>query len=138
MFRFRDVSLGHVDAERREARPDLLDAIESAPGAAADVEKPEAALIAPGENLMQGRQGLSAGDVRGSMQQHLDLDVVAPRRIPRHPTARLEVKVLKIVAGPLAERLLGADLPMLAAFAPAMNRGQIREEEARPVQQRHQ
>src|ERR1700676_1390107 len=136
--RLCDASLGHVDAQRGEARPGLLETIESESGTAADVEQPEAALIAPGENLMQRRQCLSPGSIRGSMQQHLDLGVIAQRRITRHPAARLEVEVLQIVSRPLAEGLLAQDLPMLAAFTAAMNFGQIREEEARPVDERRQ
>src|SRR6202040_1279335 len=97
-FRLCDVGLGHVEAQRWEARPSLLEAIESASGTAADVEQPEAALIAPGENLMQRRQCLSPGGIRGAMQQPLDLGVIAQRRITRHPAARLEVEVLQIVS----------------------------------------
>src|ERR1700720_801061 len=115
-FRLCEVSLGHVDAQRWEARPSLLEAIETASGTAADVEEPEAALIAPGENLLERRQCLSPRGIRGSMQEHLDLRIVALRRILRHPAARLEVEVLKIVTRPLAKCLLTADLPMLAAF----------------------
>src|ERR1700681_2813160 len=113
-FRLGDVSLGHVDAQRSEARPSLLEKIKRASGTAADVEKLEPALIAPGENLMQRRQSLAAGGIRGSMQEHLDLRVVAPRRIPRHPAARLEVEILQIVARPLAAGFLAQNLLVLA------------------------
>jgi hypothetical protein len=43
LFRLGDVSLGHIDAERRKSRPDLLAGVENAAGAAADVEDAQAA-----------------------------------------------------------------------------------------------
>ena len=48
-----DISLGHVDAEGREPRPSLFEKVEGTSGTAANVEKSEAALIAPREYLVE-------------------------------------------------------------------------------------
>jgi hypothetical protein len=87
---------------------------------------------------MQRGQDLPTGCVRGSMKEHLDLRVIAPRRVRSHPTARLEVEVLKIVVWSLANGFLVQDLPMLATLTTAVYFGEIREEEARAVKQRRQ
>ena len=77
-LRLRDVRLRHVDPERRKARPGLLEEIEKAAGAAADVEKSETALIAPGKSLVQWRQRLPSRGIGGAVEQHLHLGIVAP------------------------------------------------------------
>jgi hypothetical protein len=51
--RLGNIGIRHVDAERRQARPCLLDEIEEAAGPAADVEEPQAALIAPCERFAE-------------------------------------------------------------------------------------
>jgi hypothetical protein len=50
-----DVGLRKVEAQRGKPRPDLLHEIEKAPSTAADVEKPQFALIASGKNFVQLR-----------------------------------------------------------------------------------
>jgi len=72
-----DVSLRHVDPERREARPGLLEEIEKASGAAADVEKPETALIATRKHLVQWKQRLAARCICRAVEQDFHLDIVA-------------------------------------------------------------
>src|SRR5260221_6073412 len=69
-----------------------------------------------------------------SVKKHFDLDVVAPRRIMRHPAARLEMEILQIVAGPFAACFLAQHLKVLAVFTTAVDAGQILEEHARSVE----
>src|SRR5712692_8249269 len=126
--RLGDVSLRHIDSESREARPSLLETVEKTSGAAADVEQLEEALIAPGEKLVQRRQRLSSGRIGRPIEQHLDLGIVSLRRILRHPAARLEVKIPKIVVRPLATRVLGQHLPVVAVLAAAVDFRQVLEE----------
>jgi len=54
-FRLCEVSFGHVDTKAWESRPSLFDEVERASGTAANIEKSDAALIAPGEDLMERR-----------------------------------------------------------------------------------
>ena len=62
-----DISLGHVDTERREPRPSLFEKVEGTSGTAANVEESEAALIAPSEYLVERSQRLSPSRVFESL-----------------------------------------------------------------------
>jgi hypothetical protein len=68
-----DVRLRQIEAQRGKPRPDLLDEIEKAPCAAANVEKSQFALIASGNNFVQLRKGLPSRGIGRSVEQHLDL-----------------------------------------------------------------
>jgi hypothetical protein len=72
---FGDISLGHVEPDGGEPEPRLFDEIEATSGTAADVEKPEAALIAPGKYLVARPQRLPPGRVGRSAKKHLDLRI---------------------------------------------------------------
>ena len=48
-----DISLGHVDTEGGQPGPSLFEKVEGTSGTAANVEKSEAALIAPREYLVE-------------------------------------------------------------------------------------
>ncbi len=132
---FRDVSLRHVDADHRQPRPRLLEKVEKTTGAAADVDKPEATLIASGKNLVKRRQRLSSRRVGRALEQNLHLRVVTLRGLLGHPAAGLEVKILQVVTGPLAAGLIGQHLPILAGLTPAMDFREVLEEKPRAVEQ---
>ncbi len=132
------VGLRHVDPQRRQARPGLLDEVEKAPGAAAEIDEPQAALIAAGEHLVQRRQRLPPDRIGGALEQHLDLGVVALGRLVRHPAARLEVEILQIVVGPLAAGLRAQHFPPLALLAAAVDLRQVLEEQPRAREQARQ
>jgi hypothetical protein len=91
-------------------------------------QRDQLALIALGEDLMQGRQHLPPHGIGGPAEQHLNLGIVALGRVLRHPAAGLKVEVLEIVAGSFATGLLGEDLAVPAALAPAVDAWQILEE----------
>ena len=100
-----------------------MNEFEKASGAAADVDDLQAALIAPGENLVERHQRLPACRIGRSVEQHLDLRVITLRRGVGQPAARLEVEILQVVVGPLAARVRGQHLADLAALAPVMDLG---------------
>ena len=54
-----DMGLGQIEADDGKPRPSLLDEIEKAPRAAADVEKHQPALVAPGKDLAEWWQRLT-------------------------------------------------------------------------------
>jgi hypothetical protein len=74
--RVPDVGVRQVEAERRQARPCLLDEIQEAPGSAADINQPQFALVASRERLRERAQRLPTHDIGRSLEQHLDLRVV--------------------------------------------------------------
>src|ERR1700730_11573439 len=135
LFRLGDVGFGHVEPESRKARPRLLDEIEEASSAAANIEKPEAALVATGEDLMQRRQGLAPDRIGGAFEQHLDLGVVALGGVPRHPAAGLEMKILQIVVRPPAAQVRAAPLAIPALLAPALDGRKVGKKQSRMVEQ---
>ena len=49
-----DIGLRQVEAVDRQSRPGLLDEIKEAPGAAADIDEPQFALVASGESFRSG------------------------------------------------------------------------------------
>src|SRR5215470_19795251 len=59
----RDVGLRHVDAEHGEPGPCLFEKIEGTSSTAANVQKPEAALITSGEYLVEWAQRLSPSSI---------------------------------------------------------------------------
>ena len=130
-----DIRLRHIEPEGRKPRPSLFDKIEKAPCPAADVEQSQLALISSGKNFMELRQGLPARGVGCPVEEHLDLRVISPRRIVRHPAARLEMEILQIVAGPLPARPLAQDFVVRAALAAPMDLGKILEKKPRAVKQ---
>src|SRR5262245_40325712 len=77
----RHIAVRHVETDDREAWPGLLDEVDEAPGATADVKKLELPLIAPDEDLVQRNERLAADCVGRAIEQHLDLSVVTLRRI---------------------------------------------------------
>ena len=82
-----DVSIGHIEPGDFKARPSLLDEIEKAPGATADIEESQLALIASGKYLMELRQRLAPHRIGCSVEQDLDLRVVALSGVIRQPAA---------------------------------------------------
>jgi hypothetical protein len=75
----RDIGLGHVDAERGEPGPSLFEKIEGTSGTAANVQKPEAALITSGEYLVERPQRLSPSSIGRSIKKHFHLRIIALR-----------------------------------------------------------
>src|SRR5215470_6803129 len=130
-----DVRFGHVDADGGEPGPSLFEEVEEASSTASDIKKREAPLITSGEHLMKWPQRLSPNSISRSVQKHFDLSIVTLRGFVRHPAARLEMKILKIVAGPLAPCLLACSLQVMAILATAVDVGQILEEQTRSVEQ---
>ena len=51
---FPDIGLGQIEADGGKPGPGLLDEIEKMPRAAANVEKTQPALVAPGEDSRSG------------------------------------------------------------------------------------
>ena len=103
--RVPDIRVGEIEPEHRQPRPALLDAIEEAAGAAGDIDQPQPALVAPGKGFRQRRQRLPPHRVRRSLEQHLDLGVVAVGGVVGQPAARLEMEILQVVVGAAAARL---------------------------------
>jgi hypothetical protein len=66
---------------------------------------------------------------------HWRLRVIAPGGLLRHPAARLEVKILQVIIGPLSLGRLVEHFAIIAARAPAMHLSKIGEEQARAVDQ---
>jgi hypothetical protein len=130
-----DISLRHVDAERGEPGPSLFEKVEEASSPAVNVKKPEAARIASRENLVKWPQRLSPNSISRSIKKHFDLGIVTLRRFLRHPAARLEMKILKIVAGPFAACRLVQHFLVMAILAAAVDARQILEEQAQAVEQ---
>ena len=71
------IGLGKIEAERGQPGPALFDEIEKAARPAANVEKTQPALVAPGEDLPERRQRLTPRGVRGAVEEHFDLRIVA-------------------------------------------------------------
>ena len=113
----------------------MLKKVEGASGTAANVKKPEAALIASGENLVKWPQRLPPNSISRSVKKHFDLGIVTLRRFLRHPAARLEMKILKIVAGPFATCLIAQHFLVMAILTTAVDVGQILKKQARSVEQ---
>ena len=59
--------------------------------------------------------------VCGSIKEHFDLKVIALGRVVGHPAAGLEMKVLEIVGGPLAQGRLIEDFVVPSTFAPMVD-----------------
>ena len=113
----------------------MFEKIEKPAGTAADVDHPQAALIAPGEKLVQRRQRLPPDRVGRPVEQDLDLGVVTPGRILRQPAARLEMEILQIITGSLAAHVLAQHLSVLAALAAAVHLRQIGKEQPGTAEQ---
>src|SRR5215467_1787951 len=90
-----DVSIGHVKSDHVKAGPGLLDEIEKSPGATADIEKPQLALVASGKFFMELRQGLAPHRIGCSLEQNLDLGVITLSRLVRQPAPGLKVEILQ-------------------------------------------
>src|SRR6202035_4686934 len=67
------IGLGKIEAERGQPGPGLFNEIEKAARPAANVEKTQPALVAPGEDLTERRQRLTPRGVRGTVEEHFDL-----------------------------------------------------------------
>jgi hypothetical protein len=63
-----DVGLRQVEADTTKPRPRLFHLTEKGPSTAADVEKPQFALIASGEHFSQLRQGLTTNGIGGPIE----------------------------------------------------------------------
>jgi hypothetical protein len=122
-----DIWHRHIEPEGRKPRPGLLGKIKKTPCPAADIEKPQFALVSSGKNLVELRQGLPARCIGSPVEEHLDLRVTSTRRIVRHPAACLEMEILQIVAGPLPAPPLSQDFVVRAALAAPMDFGEILE-----------
>ena len=72
-----DIGLGQIEADDGKPGPGLLDEIKKAPSAAANVEKHQPALVASGEDLAERQQRLTPRGVRGAVEKHFDLRIVA-------------------------------------------------------------
>src|SRR6266851_7869832 len=131
--RLCQIGLRHVDPDDRQPRPGLLAKIEEAAGAAADVEQAQTALIAPGEQLVERHQRLPPGRIGRAFEQHLDLRVVTPRGLLRHPAAGLEMEILQVVNRTLAAAVLVQHFPPMAVLAAAVHLRQVLEEQARAL-----
>src|SRR5262249_5342721 len=59
----RHVVVRHVETDDGEARPSLLDEVDEASGATADIKKPELPLVAPRKNLVQRNERLAADGI---------------------------------------------------------------------------
>src|SRR5262252_7035722 len=129
-----EVSFRHVQSDGLKARPGLLNEIEESPGAATNIKKPQFALIASSESLMELRQCLASNGVGRTIQKHLDLGVVSLSRIIGHPAARLKMEILQIVGGPLCTRFRAQDFVVCPALA-ASGCWKIFEEEPRAIDQ---
>src|SRR5262245_59573214 len=136
--RLRDIVVRQVETNDGKARPGLLDKVDQAPGATADVKKLELPLIASRKGLVQRNERLATDHIGRAVEQHLDLDVVALRGVVGEPAAGLEMEVLQIVCRSFAARFIGEYLALLAAFAAAMDIGQILEEKPRTTQELEQ
>src|SRR5262249_17375887 len=64
--RLGDITVRQVETDYREARPDLLDEVDQAPSAAADIKKLELPLITPGEDLVQRNERLAPDRIGGA------------------------------------------------------------------------
>jgi hypothetical protein len=92
-----DIGLRQIEAERRKPWPGLLDQIEGAASATAEIDQPQGALIVPGEDLEKLRQHLAPHRIGGALKQHLNLRVVTVSRGVGHPAARLKMEILQVV-----------------------------------------
>jgi hypothetical protein len=134
----RYVRLRQVEARRGKPRPHLLDEIEKAPGAAADLEMSQFALIAAGKHFVQLRKRLPSRGIDRPVEQYLNLRIIPSRSLLRHPATRLEMEILQIVAGPLPDGVLAQNFAVPTALAAPIDLGQILEEEPGAVEQRQQ
>ena len=105
------------------------------PGAATNVKKPQFALITSSKSFIELRQCLASNGVGRTVQKHLDLGVVSFSGIVGHPAARLKMKILQIVGGPLSTRFRAQDFVVCAALAASMDVWKIFEEEPRAMDQ---
>jgi len=87
---------------------------------------------------MERRQRLAAHRVGAPLEQHLDLGVVAVRRILGQPATGLVVEVLQVVFRPLSRCRFGQHFAVGIALASSMDRRQILEEQARAPEARQQ
>ena len=92
---------------------------------------------APGESLRKRRQRLPPHGVGRSLEQHLDLRVVAVGKFLGQPAARLEMEILQVVIRASPTRLCVLHLARRVALAALGDFGQVAEEEPRAVEQRN-
>ncbi len=79
------IGLGKIEAERGQPGPGLFDEIEKAARPAANVEKTQLALVAPGEDLTERRQRLTP---RGKHRSLLAASGLRHAANTRHPSAK--------------------------------------------------
>jgi 2-alkenal reductase len=77
-----DVGLRQVEPDTTKPRPHLFHLTEKGPSTAADVEKPQFALIASGEHFSQLRQGLTTN---GIIAPNYDIGVIRLRNASQLP-----------------------------------------------------
>jgi len=95
----------------------LHDKIKEAPGAAANVDQPQFALVTSRESFRKRRQCLSPHGVGRSFEQYFDLRVVAVGGFLCQPSARLIVEILQVVVRAPALRLCVQDFARRVALA---------------------
>ncbi len=116
----------------------MLDEVEKLSGATADVEQPQLAVIASGENFMELRQGLAPHRIGCAVEQDLDLGVIALSGLIRQPAAGLKVEILQIVARPRAAGVFVENLIVGPPFAASIDLGKILKEQPGAINQREQ
>src|SRR5262245_3323785 len=123
-----NIGFGHVQPDCWEPRPNLLNGIKKSSGAAANIEKSQVALVPTSKDFTELGQCLPADRIGCPVKKNFDLGVIPLSRIVRHPAARLEMKILQIIARPLSARFLGQNFGSCAAVAASMNFRQVLEE----------
>jgi hypothetical protein len=83
---------------------------------------------------MQRRERLPSRGICCPVEQHLDLCVVALRRVFGHPAAGLEVEILQIIARPLVASFGVQHFAYSSTLAATVDLGQILEEKSRTIE----
>src|SRR5262245_36265806 len=130
-----EISFRHVQSDGLKAWPGLLNEIEESAGAATNIKKPQFALITSSKSFMELGQCLASSGVGRSVQKYLDLGVVSFSGIVGHPAARLKMKILQVIGGPLSTRFRAQDFVVCAALAASMDVWKVFEEEPRAMDQ---
>ncbi len=92
---FLHIGRGEIEAHDPQAREGLLEEADEAAGAAGDIEKSEAALIAAAQILRHRHDALPAHGVGGAREEDLDLGVIEAGGVRREIAACLIVEVLQ-------------------------------------------
>jgi hypothetical protein len=121
-----------------EAAANLLNRPNKSPRTAADIKQPQFTLIPASKDFAELRQNLPADRVRCAVKEYFDLGIISLGGILRHPAARLEMKILQIIARSFSARFLSQDLRFSVTLPASVNIGEVLEEKPRPVKERRQ